>query len=116
MSFVGGTPKNFESTGEKNPNGPELKPLEVNGITAVTLGTIIWLIALVVLFLARNWLDANSRTHWIWIAASGVVLGLLGYRYTTNRVKRLGLVRDDFIFRKFNKREPDQSRLIQDFE
>ena len=116
MSFVGGTPKNFESGKGENPHGPELKPLEVNGITAVTLGTIIWLIVLIVLLLARNWLDANSRTHWIWIAASGVFLGLLGYRYTTNRVKHLGLVRKDFIFRKFNKREPDQSRLIQDFE
>jgi hypothetical protein len=116
MSFVGGTPKNFRSSGEKNLHGPELKPLEVNGITAVTLGTIIWLLVLVVLLLARNWLDENSRTHWIWIAGSGVVLGLLGYRYTTNRVKRLGLSRDDFIFRKFDKREPDQYRLIQDFE
>ena len=116
MSFVGGTPKNFESNGEKNPNGPELKPLEVNGITAVTLGTITWLIVLVVMLLSRNWLDANSRTHWIWISASGLVLGLLGYRYTTNRVKRLGLVRQDFISRRFDEREPDQSRLIQDFE
>jgi len=116
MSFVGGTPKNFESSESKKSNRPELKPLEVNGITAVTLGTTTWLIALIVLLLARSWLDENSRNHWIWIATSGVVLGLLGYRYTTNRVKRLGLVRDDFIFRRFNKREPDQSRLIQDFE
>ena len=116
MSFVGGTPKNFESSEPKKSNRPELKPLEVNGITAVTLGTITWLITLVVLLLARNWLDENSRTHWIWIAASGVVLGLLGYRYTANRAKRLGLIRDDFIFRSFNKREPDQSKLINDFE
>ena len=116
MSFVGGTPRDFESSKEKKSHGPELKPLEVNGITAVTLGTIIWLIVLIVLLLARNWLDVNSRTHWIWISASGVALGLLGYRYTANRVKRLGLSRDDFIFRKFDKREPDQSRLIQDFE
>lgn len=94
----------------------KLFPLEVNGITAVTLGTIAWLIALVVLLLTRNWLDANSRTHWIWIASSGVALGVLGYRYTTNRVKRLGLPRNDFIFKKFSKQEPDQSRLIQDFE
>ena len=116
MSFVGGTPKNFESSEPKKSNRPELKPLEVNGITAVTLGTITWLITLVVLLFARRWLDENSHTHWIWIAASGVALGLLGYRYTTNRAKRLGLIRDDFIFRRFNKREPDQSRLIQDFE
>lgn len=105
MSFVGGTPKNFESSEPKKSNGPNLKPLQVNGITAVTLGTITWLIALFVLLLARSWLDENSRTHWIWIAASGVVLGLLGYWYTTNRVKRhnKGLVSNQF-------------ELIQDFE
>ena len=116
MSFVGSTPKNLDSSTEAKLNQRALKPLEVNGVTAVTLGTIIWLISLVVLLLTSSWLDENSRGHWIWIAASGVVLGLLGYRYTTNRVKRLGLLREDFIFRKFNKQEPDQSRLIQDFE
>ncbi len=98
------------------PKSTNLTSLNVDGINAVILGTTFWLISLIASLMAKNWLDENNRTHWIWIAASGVALGLLGYRYTTNRVKRLGLVREDFIFRKFNKREPDQSRLIQDFE
>lgn len=90
----------------------ELKPLSVNGITAVTVGTIAWLIALVVLLFARGWLADTGRMDWIWIAVAGVGLGLLGYRYTTRRVKRLGLDRPV----KKSSAEPDQSELIQDFE
>lgn len=98
------------------PKNTKLTPININGINAVILGTTIWSVALITSLISKSWLDENGRTHWIWIAASGVVLGLLGYRYTTNRVKRLGLSRDDLIFRKFNKREPDQAKLIQDFE
>lgn len=86
-------------------NKSELKPLEVNGITAVTLGTFLWLTSFIVLLLSRDWLIENGRENWMWISASGFVLGLLGYRYTTNRVKRI---------KKAN--EPNQSELIHDFE
>jgi hypothetical protein len=86
-------------------NKSELKPLEVNGITAVTLGTFIWLTSLIVLLLSRNWLIENRHENWIWISASGFVLGLIGYRYTTNRVKRIK-----------KSSAPNQSELIHDFE
>ena len=107
MSIGGGTPMEH---GEKPTNSgqvPQLKPLEVNGITAVTLGTLAWSIALVVLVFSRGWLEETGRTHWIWIAFSGVVLGLLGYRYSTNRVKRLGLERGpnllEIVQQRFSK-------------
>jgi uncharacterized membrane protein len=83
----------------------ELKPLEVNGITAVTIGTFLWLIALIVLLSKRTWLIQNNHENWTYIAASGMTLGLLGYRYTTNRLKRIKSTKD-----------PDQSSLIHDFE
>ena len=83
--------------------GQELKPLEVNGITAVTIGTIAWSIALVVLVFARGWLAETGRTSWLGIAAAGVVLGLLGYRYTTRRVVRLGLERGPSIMDRFKR-------------
>ena len=86
-------------------NKSELKPLEVNGITAVTLGTLLWLTSFVLLIFTRKWLIENGHENWIWIAASGFVLGLLGYRYTTNRAKR---------FKKAT--EPNQADLIHDFE
>ena len=86
-------------------NKSELKPLEVNGITAVTIGTILWSLSLVGLLASRSWLTQEGRTDWIWIALSGVCLGILGYRYTTNRVKRMQSKFDD-----------EQSSLIHDFE
>lgn len=105
-----------ESSSASQASEKELVPLEVNGITAVTIGTIFWAISLVILVLLQDWLRQNDRLHWIWISVSGIVLGLLGYRYTTNRVKRLGLNRDKNFFDRFKKTEPDQSQLIQDFE
>ena len=86
-------------------NKSQLKPLEVNGITAVTLGTLLWLTSFVVLIISRPWLIENGHENWIWIAVSGFVLGLLGYRYTTNRVKRIK-----------KASQPNQAELIQDFE
>jgi len=95
----------------------DLKPLEVNGITAVTIGTMVWAIALVIFLLAQNWLAGTGRSHWILIALSGVGLGLLGYRYTTNRVRRLGLPDEtSILFRPKKLKEVDQTQLIQDFE
>jgi hypothetical protein len=110
-------PKFFSSgVGEINLK-QELKPLEVNGITAVTLVTVVWSVTLVIFLLAQNWLADTGRSHWILIAFSGVGLGLLGYRYTTNRVKRLGLPREQSILIRSKKsKEIDQSQLIQDFE
>ena len=121
MSIGGGTPKDRNEMPLNSNNKPSLTPLEVNGITAVTLGTFAWVVALIVLLLSRGWLAETGRSHWIWIAFSGIVLGLLGYRYTTNRVKRLSLERGlGFIARMKKKfgsaKEPDQSQLIQDFE
>lgn len=116
MSFVGGTPNNFDPRLTPGSSKTELKPLEVNGITAVTLGTFFWAISLVILVLSQEWLSHNDRLHWIWISVSGIVLGLLGYRYTTNRVIRLELNRSQNFFETPKKAESDQAKFIHDFE
>ena len=66
-----------------------LEPLEVNGITAVTAGTAIWLIATVICLVQREQLEASGRGDWVWICACGVLLGLLGIRYTRRRAARI---------------------------
>ena len=66
-----------------------LAPLEVNGITAVTVGTIIWVIATVACLIQREQLETAGRGNWVWISACGVLLGLLGIRYTRRRVRRI---------------------------
>jgi hypothetical protein len=92
-----------------------LSPIQVTGISAVQLGTLAWMITLIVLLFSRSWLTETDRSHWIWIAVSGIILGLLGYRYSTRRAKRLGLSYSKKIFASKAK-EPDQSQLVQDFE
>ena len=67
----------------------ELAPLEVNGITAVTLGTVIWSVVTLIMVLLRHQLEASGRGNWIAIGVAGIILGLLGMRYTKRRVARL---------------------------
>jgi hypothetical protein len=67
----------------------ELKPLEINGITAVTLGTGIWAVATLVMVLMRDQLEASGRGDWVAIGVCGIILGLLGMRYTKRRAARI---------------------------
>ena len=67
----------------------ELMPLEVNGITAVTIGTGIWSVATLVMVLMRNQLEDSGRGNWIAIGVCGIILGLLGMRYTKRRAARI---------------------------
>lgn len=67
----------------------ELTPLEVNGITAVTIGTGIWSVATLIMVLMRDQLEASGRGDWIAIGVCGIFLGLLGMRYTKRRAARI---------------------------
>ena len=80
-----------ESGKEDIANGQKLalEPLEINGITAVTVGTIIWTVATVIMVLMRGQLEASGRGNWIWICACGIFLGLIGIRYTRRRAARI---------------------------
>ena len=77
--------KEVETNGEKL----ALEPLEINGITAVIVGTIVWTVATVIMILMRDQLEASGRGNWVWICACGVLLGLLGIRYTRRRAARI---------------------------
>jgi hypothetical protein len=79
----------FESGATNQRRGKELTPLEVNGITAVTLGTGIWSVATLIMVLMRDQLEASGRGDWIAIGVCGIILGLLGMRYTKRRAARI---------------------------
>ena len=72
-----------------SPEKKQLAPLEVNGITAVTIGTGIWSVATLIMVLMRDQLEASGRSNWISIGVCGIILGLLGMRYTKRRVARI---------------------------
>lgn len=63
----------------------EVKPLDVDGVGAIAAGTVLWLIAVVVLLIFRDDLAASGSEWWIWVAAAGFGLGLLGLWYTRRR-------------------------------
>jgi hypothetical protein len=81
------------SESNQSPDGQrpkkELAPLEVNGITAVTLGTVIWSVATLIMVLMRDQLESAGRGNWIAIGLAGIMLGLLGMRYTKRRAARI---------------------------
>lgn len=92
MLPVSNTADSLSESGNEARNNDEklaLEPLEINGITAVTVGTIIWTVATVIMVVMRDQLEASGRGNWVWICACGVLLGLLGIRYTRRRAARI---------------------------
>ncbi len=67
----------------------ELEPLPYDGVASVTVGTVLWLVALVVMLPFWNDLRAHGHLWWIATAAIGTGLGLLGIAVTTRRRDRL---------------------------
>jgi hypothetical protein len=57
----------------------EVEPVDVDGVRAVAVGTVIWAVALVVLALI------GKRGEVLWVCAAGVGLGLLGMPYVLRR-------------------------------
>ena len=69
---------------EREPSAP-VRPLDVDGVGAVALGTVAWAVALVVTVLARDGLESSGRGWWIWVCVAGTALGLLGLPYVLRR-------------------------------
>lgn len=83
---------------EPSQTRPELEPLEVDGINAVKIGTLLWTFAFFVSAVVKTWFADIQHTQW-WshvarVSLCGVFLGLLGLIYTRRRVNRLKLVSD----------------------
>ena len=67
------------------PRRPDPEPLETDDVRAVTVGTIAWGVLLVVLLVSYPRLDDDGRGSWVWIAAAGFALGLVGVRHVRRR-------------------------------
>ena len=89
---MGNSADSLNDSGSSSDGAPakkELTPLEVSGVTAVTIGTGIWSVATLIMVLMRDQLEASGRSNWIAIGVCGIILGLLGMRYTKRRVARI---------------------------
>ena len=63
----------------------DVRPLDVDGVRAVAIGTVLWAVALVALLPFWGRLSDAGRLWWIGACAAGVGLGLLGLRYVIRR-------------------------------
>jgi hypothetical protein len=70
---------------------PPLEPLPDDGVVTVAIGTVLWLVALLVLLPFWHRLDSHGHLWWIAACAWGTGLGLLGIGYCWRRARRLGL-------------------------
>ena len=67
------------------PRRPDPEPLETDDVRAVTVGTIAWGVLLVVLLVSYGRLEDDGRESWVWVAAAGFGLGLVGVRHVRRR-------------------------------
>jgi hypothetical protein len=75
------------------PRRPDPEPLRTDDVTAVTIGTVAWAVLLVVLLATYGRLEDDGHESWVWIAAAGFGLGLIGIRHVRRR--RAALARAD---------------------
>jgi len=59
--------------------------METDDVAIVTLGTVLWALALIAALVLRDGLDDQGRGDWVWVAAAGVFLGLVGIRQVRRR-------------------------------
>lgn len=54
-------------------------------MTVVAVGTALWAIGLVLALVLHGRLADDGRGDWVWVAAAGVFLGLVGLRHVRRR-------------------------------
>lgn len=65
------------------------EPVDVDGVAVITVGTVLWALAFLVLLPFRSRLAAHDADWWLWTCAAGVALGLYGIAYCRRRRARL---------------------------
>lgn len=67
------------------PRRPDPEPLEADDVAIVTVGTVVWAIALVASLVFHDRLADGGNESWAWIFLAGTFLGLIGIRYVRRR-------------------------------
>jgi len=75
------------SIGDK-PEKSLVKPLDVDAVRTVQVGTVVWTIALLALLPFTHRLADEDRSWLLWTCLTGVLLGLAGITFTTRRRRR----------------------------
>jgi len=66
----------------------DVEPLDVDGTRTVAVGSLLWLVAFVLLLPFYGRLQETDRVWWLWTCLAGFGLGVLGWDYCRRRKKR----------------------------
>ena len=66
----------------------DITPVDVDGVAAITIGTVAWLVALMVSLLLRDRLEHSGDSWWIGVCLAGFLLGLPGLVFLRGRRAR----------------------------
>ena len=73
---------------------PDLKPVDVDVVPIVAIGTAVWALALVVVIAVPAWRTAHGGL-WLWTCVAAVGLGLIGMVYVRRLRARGARARPD---------------------
>ena len=71
--------------GSKTHKVADVEPMDVNGVRTMTVGTIIWAVAVVSLLPFIGKLQELHHMWWLWTCLAGLGLGLIGLEYCRRR-------------------------------
>ena len=66
----------------------DIAPVDVDGVAAIAIGTVAWLVALLVSLLLRERLEQSGDSWWIGVCLAGFLLGLPGLVFLRGRRAR----------------------------
>ena len=67
----------------------QVEPLDVSGIRTVSIGSGLWLVALVALLPFYGTLEEQGRLWWLWTCVAGFGVGMVGLEYCRRRLRVL---------------------------
>lgn len=73
------------SPAQQSASQPDITPLDVDGVAASIVGTIVFFVAFVAMVPFRYNLDVTGRGYWVFVALSGTLIGVLLIAYTVRR-------------------------------
>jgi hypothetical protein len=78
-------PDGGPATPVEEPAADEISALDVDGVGAVAVGTVLWTVALVLCLVLRGPLTDAGRGWWTWVCLTGALLGAAGYMFVRRR-------------------------------
>ncbi len=66
----------------------DVDPLDVDGIRTVAVGSILFLVAFLLLLPFYGRLEEDGKTWWLWTCLAGFGLGVIGWDYCRRRKRR----------------------------